>query len=463
MAVGSVALLVFALLAVLLLSRAPVALALMVSGATGLLLLRDAQAMQGALANQPFASTASYTLLVIPMFILMGAFARHSGIAEEAFDWLNARTQRLPGGIAFAALSACAAFAAISGSSVATVATVGRVSLREMRRHGYDEQFSAGIIAAAGTLGVLIPPSIMLVLYGIITGESIGPLLLAGFVPGLVSAVAYGGAILYKAVREPASVGRHPAPEPEQVSAASSAAPTGPDRDAAPADVEASEYRPAGNVRGIIRVAILGVLVIGGLYGGVFTATEASVIGAAAAGLMMLVHHLRRPGLLAAVRESFREATDTTAMIFFLIIGAGLFTSFLVTARLPSKFANWLLGFDVPDLAILLLLLLLFVPLGMFLEGVTLLIIAVPLVYPIATDLGYNGLWFGIMVVKMIEIGLITPPVGLNAYVVAGVDERLSVGDVFRGVRLFLAIDALTVVFLVAFPGVVLWLPNAMM
>ncbi len=470
MGVGAITAIVFLILFVMLIVRAPVALALVVSGAYGVYLLRGFEPAMGTLANVPFASTARYTLLVIPMFVLMGAFARHAGIAEESFAWISHHTRRLPGGIALAALASCAAFAAISGSSVATVATVGRVSLQEMRRYGYDMRFAAGVIAASGTLGVLIPPSIILVLYGIITGENIGRLLIAGFVPGLLSAMGYGAAILIRARRDPALVGHS---KVESASAAAVAAADG----GGEAQDELANVRTAwargdegdddsndgrAGATALVRIAVLAIAVIGGLYAGVFTATEASVIGAALAGVMMLVRFIGRPGLRDATMDAFREATNTTAMIMALLIGASVFTAFLATARVPAMFTDWVLGLDVSPTVVVVLVLLAFVPLGMFLEGISLLIIAVPLAYPIVTALGFDGLWFGILVVKMIEVGLITPPVGLNAYVVAGVSDDLRVVDVFRGIGWFIPVDIVTIVVLFAFPALILWLPGLM-
>jgi tripartite ATP-independent transporter DctM subunit len=443
------------ILLVLLMSSVPVAFALATSGVLGIVLLRGSQITSSTLGTVPYQSTARFTLIVIPMFILMGLLASYGRVAEDTFRVSNRLLRRLPGGLALASIAACAGFGAVSGSSIATAATVGRLSVQEMRRHGYDTAFAAGVVGAAGTLGVLIPPSIILVLYGIITGESIRALLTAGIIPGLLSGVIYAAVVIYRVRRNPKLV-RTPAFA--ATVAASGEDPSDPASGVS--DMDASQSKGYG---GLVKIAILFTIVMGGLYAGIFTATEAAAMGAAAAFIMLLFDVMRvgPRALLRNLGNSLAETASVTSFIFAILVGASIFTFFLVSAGVPSSFTQWVLGMEIAPLAIVGVLLLIMVPLGMFLDPVSIMLIVLPLAYPVVDELGFSGIWFGILVVKTIEIGLITPPVGINAYIISGAAD-VSVEDAFKGILWFLPADVATTLLLFFVPAITLWLPSYM-
>ena len=429
---------VLVVLLVTLVKSVPIALGLAVAGGVGILLLDGFSVMISTFSRVPFQQASRFSLIVIPMFILMGVAARHARIAEEAFSVLAWVLRRVPGGLALATVVACAGFAAVSGSSVATVVSVGNTAIVEMRRYGYARHVAAGVVGAAGTLGVLIPPSVPLVIYGILTGESIGALLLAGLLPGLLSAVMYGGAIIVRARRHPADYGRAE-------------------------DVLTVATRPKlkqGTI-GISKIAILFVIVIGGLYSGLFTAVEASAVGAFAAVVMVLTTWMRTPkDLYQRLRDTITEAVSLNGMVFALLIGGAIFSTFTVAAGLPQVFTRTVLGLEVPAMAIVLIVLLVLLPMGMFLDPLSIMLIMVPLTYPLVTSLGFDGVWYGILFVKFIELGLITPPLGINAFVVAGTSPELSPEIAFKGVLQYLPIDLMTVALIFTFPVIVTFLPS---
>jgi C4-dicarboxylate transporter, DctM subunit len=442
------------ILVVLLACEVPVAFALGASGVIGLVLLDGFALAHATLGRLPFQSTSRYALIIVPMFVLMGLLAMHGGIADDVFRLGDRMLRRLPGGLGLATIFACGCFAAVSGSSVATVATVGRTSVTKMRNYGYDATFAAGIVGAAGTLGVLIPPSVVLVLYGIITGESIGQLLVAGIVPGLLSALLYAVTVSLRVRLRPQLIRHH----------ALDTAMAGGGGDRPPANDTAAP--PPGlrhTLPGVVRIGVIFTVVVGGIYTGVVTATESAALGGFVALLLTLPRLVRsdtRVRLTLAVAA--RDAATVTSMIFAILIGAGLFTFFLVRAGVPTSFTRWVLALDVPPLLIVLLLLTMMIPLGMALDPVSILLISVPLAHPVVTGLGFDGIWFAILTVKMIELGLITPPVGLNAYVLAGSIDGVNVEQAFRGLGPFFAVDVVTVAILVAVPGLVLWLPGTL-
>lgn len=451
--------------------RVPVAFALLLAGGLGLFLLRDGGYTLQTAARVAYQTPGRYVLIVIPLFIAMGIFAKHGTLAEDGFAMARRVLGNVPGGLAMATVVTCAGFAAVSGSSVATVATIGPLAIREMRRYGYSTTLAAGVVGASGTLGVLIPPSIILVLYGIVTGESIGTLLIAGIVPGVVSALVYLVAIYLRGLARPELVGA--------VAKANRLEREGADRDGRRAGNRlrrersahaASETRAADvpialgrAVSTTVRVGLLFTVVVGGIYFGVVTATEAAGLGATLALGFFIYDTVKGRGKLwPTFKEATLEAVSLTSMSFALLFGAGVLTFFLVAARVPAAVTDWVVGLAVPDFAVVLIVLAAFIPLGMFLDPISMLLIGVPLAYPVVTELGYDGIWFGILVVKLIELGLVTPPFGMNAYVVAGAAEDVTVEETFRGILWFLPADLLTVMILFAFPGLVLWLPSLM-
>lgn len=476
MELGVIVAIVMVVLLAMIAIEVPVAYALGVSGAIGLALLSGLDVAASSVARSPFETVASFSLVIIPMFIAMGVFAKHDGMAEQTFALAARYLQKVPGGLALAALIACAGFAAVSGSSVATVVSVGRLSIEEMRKYGYSKTFAAGVIGAAGTLGVLIPPSVILVIYGILTGESIGGLLMAGIIPGIISAFLYGAAIVLRSWRNPAMAGRPPRPGSGQERRAGGPAegggsdgraglqPGGTTTTVAP-EAATTTGVPQGRppLGGLFRIGLLFMIVVGGIYSGFFTAIESAAVGAVAALVILAVDAAREGGLHLVwryYRESIVESTSITSMVFMLLIGAGLFSAFTVSAGIPQIFSRWVLAFDLPPTLAVVVLLLAFIPLGMFLDPISIMLIGIPIAYPVVTGLGFDGVWFGILVVKTVEIGFITPPLGINAYVLAGTVDDLSVDEAFKGVLGFLPVDVVTVAILFAFPSLTTWLPQ---
>lgn len=447
-------------LLMLMVMETPVAFALAISGSVGLILLHDVGYMGSVLGSVPFQSTSRFAFTIVPMFILMGIFAVHGRIAEQVFRVSNYVFQKVPGGLGCATVMACAGFAAVTGSSVATAATMARLSIDQMIRYGYPGHFAAGLVAASGTLGVMIPPSIILILYAILTGESTGALLAAGILPGLLSAFSYLAYILLRGRRligVPQIAGgsadeSNPALAEELDELATSARET---------RIDYGRFRDLP-WRGVVRVAILASIVLGGIYSGVFTATESGALGALAAMIIMLVE-LRREGLRtiwSRIADALRETAQTTSMVFTIVVGSIIFSRFLASSRVPQLMTEAIVDLPIAPWMIVAILLLAMIPLGMALESLSILVITMPLIYPAVTALGFDGVWFGILVVKMIEIGLITPPVGIAVYVVAGATDKVSVETVFRGVWPFLVMDVIVIAILFAFPDMVLWLPR---
>ncbi|WP_157965436.1 TRAP transporter large permease [Euzebya rosea] len=428
------------LLVALIATEVPVAFSLLTSGAVGLVLLRDAGYAFNTVANTPYSATAVFTLTLIPMFVIMGMLVVQAGIATDVYGFAARTFARMPGGLGLATVAACAGFAAVTGSSAATVATIGRISITEMRRHGYSASFAAGIVGAAGTLGILIPPSVVLIVYGTLSGESVGQLLIAGIVPGVLSAVLYGVLVMY---RQRVEVSPSFVFEGEGVESS--------------ADVSGGQGWAA-----VAKIAVLFSIVVGGIYSGVFTATESGAVAAFAALVLLVWTAWRRPDMSVwgRVRDAIHETTAVTSMIFMLLIGGGVFTFFMASGGYARDFATWIVDLPVSGIAVVIFFLLMMIPLGMVLDGLSIMLITVPLMHPVVVELGYDGVWFAILVVKMIELGLITPPVGINVYVVAGASPDLTVEDAFKGVLWFGAVDAMTIAVLFAFPALVTYLPG---
>lgn len=446
---GFIVALVIVLLIVQLAFKMPVWIALASSGIVGILLLRDPQFVTSTLASAPFEQTSTFTLTIIPMFILMGIFAVKARIAGQVFEIARRVFLRLPGGLGISTVAACAGFAAVSGSSIGTAATMSRLSIGEMRKAGYPPSLAGALVAMAGTLGAMIPPSVFLVLYAILSGESIGQMLAAGIVPGVLSALAYMAYILVrtrKMTMQPAGPGALSA----ELEAA--ARPAG-----APAPIAWRDLP----YRGLVRLVILFVIIMGGIYSGLFTPTESAAIGALFAAVM-LIFEFRKDGIRTMVRqfvEALKETAQTTSMVFAIIVGSAVLSLFFIVARVPQTLAGTLTETDLPGWVILAGLLALLIPMGMALESISIMVITVPLIYPIAMDFGFDGVWLGILIVKLIEIGMVTPPVGINVFVVAGTSGLRS-SDVFRGVWPFVLIEIVMLIVLFAVPDIVLWLPS---
>lgn len=377
----------------------------------------------------PHSKATTYALALIPTFILIGYLAYFAGLTRAIFEAAKRWLGWLPGGLGVATVFATAGFAAVSGASVATSAVFARIAIPEMLRAGYDKRFAAGVVAAGGTLASLIPPSAILVIYAIIVEESVGALLLGGFVPGAVSAIIYGGLVVLLAKTR---------------------------KNFGPPVTGFTWKERFESIPGAMPILFVVFIIIFCIYGGWGTPTEAGALGAFVVLLMAMKRGMKWDQLKGALMESAK----LTVMIFTIIWGVLIYVRFLGFADLPHAFADWIASIDQPRIIILLCILAGYAILGMFMDAIGMLLLTLPVVFPAVMALGYDPIWFGIIVVKMAEFCLITPPIGLNCFVVAGVRSDLSVQDVFRGVTPFFVADVVTIGVLIAFPDIVLWLPN---
>lgn len=403
-----------------------------VVGLLGLVLMLGFTGGAGNAGMIPYAKGTIYALSVLPMFILIGFLAFHAGMTEALFDAAKKWIGWVPGGLAVATVFATAGFAAVSGASTATAAVFARVAIPEMLRNKYSPQLAAGVVAAGGTLASLIPPSAILVIYAIIVEESIGRLLVAGFIPGIVSAIIYALLIIFMAKRNPE---------------------LGP-----PVGGFTTKER-VKSIPGTLPVLAVIVIIFTSMYTGWATPTEAGALGAFVVFVIAMLGGMKWKTLRAALLETAR----LTVMIFALVWGVLIFVRFLGFAELPTVFAEWVTGLPFPPVVIMICILLFYIILGMFMDAIGMLLLTLPVVYPAVIGLGYDPIWFGIVVVKMCEVCLITPPIGLNCYVVAGVRPDIPLQQVFRGIGPFFVADVITLGVFLAFPGVITWLPNLML
>lgn len=436
MDISTVAIIAIASIFVLIAFGTPVFAAMAISGAVGIIIVEDLPFLLNRLKAFSFSHSASYALTVIPLFILMGAFAHHAKVGKRLFGMANKWVGHLPGGLAMASILTSAGFAATSGSSVATAATVGSVALPEMKKAGYDARLATGSVAAGGVLGVLIPPSVLLIFYAALTEVSAGKMLIAGFLPGLLTALIFIGGIAFIAIKGGEAT--------------------------APRAARTPWVERIKSTVGAWQVLVLFIVVLGGIYLGFTTPTEAGAIGAVAAFTMLILHRGERSLLGGRILQSFRSTATTTVMIFFTMIGAGVFSYFLTLIQLPNMIAEAVVDSNIPPYFIIALLLLAYVPLGMFLDAFSMMVITLPIMFPAVVQLGFDPIWFGILCVKMCEIGLITPPVGLNCFVIAGIDRETSLTDIFRGTSWFILMEGVTIVLIFCIPEIVTWLPNTM-
>ena len=400
-------------------------------GMAGLISIIGWDAGIGMAGTIPHSKSLTYVLSVLPMFILIGYLAFHAGMTTAVFEAARRWTGWLPGGLAVATVFATAGFAAVSGASTATAAVFARTAIPEMLRHGYDRRLAAGVVAAGGTLASLIPPSAILVLYAIIVEESVGKLLLAGFIPGLISAVIYAVIISGRVIVSPELA---PATEKFNLTAALKATP------------------------GTWPIVAVIAIIFGAIYRGWATPTDAGALGAFVIFSVALYRGMTRNKL----KEALMETAKLTVMIFSIIWGVLVFVRFMGFAGLPAAFADFLTGLDMSPTLIIVMILIGYAILGMFMDGIGMLLLTLPIVYPAVIGLGYDPIWFGIIVVKMVEVCLITPPIGLNCYVVHGVRPDIPLQDVFRGIGLFFIADILTVALFIAYPEIITFLPDLM-
>jgi len=422
---------IFALL-VLLLLGVHIGVALLVTGVGGLVVM-GVKNVVPYIGSSVFNFTWVYEFIALPLFILMSALAMRAGIAEATYGALYKLVQRLPGSLAIATTFGCAVLGAVSGSSMAVTAVFGRVSLPEMKRYGYSKSLSLGVVAAAGTFACMIPPSTLFIIYAIFTETSIGRLFLAGVIPGIITACVYVASIIIRVRRTPALA---PILEEKKI----------------------SWHEKIAALKQLWSVAILALVVLGGIYLGVFTVTEGAGIGCVGAVIIgVMIKGIRN---LSIVR-SLQDTAHTTAMIFFIIIGALFFSRFLSMSQIPVHFSEFLSGLQVPREFIILAIFGMYFVLGMFIVPSGMMAITLPVIFPVVLNLGYDPIWFGVIVMKANEIAAVTPPVGLNVYVLKGVvGKDATLEEIFYGIWPFVVCDLIVLGLLVLFPRISLWLPD---
>ncbi len=426
------AIVIMGLLFVLLAAGMPIGFAMAGAGFVGSLLMIDLDAALALLGQTAFETPITYDLSVVPLFVLMGYFATTSGLSEglyrACYTWLGHRR----GGLALATIGGCGAFAAICGSSLATAATMSQVALPEMRRYGYDVRLATGSIAAGGTIGILIPPSVILVLYGILTETSISELFLAGIAPGILT-VAFFMATISIVTRINPELG----PRGEATSAL-------------------DKLKAFKDVWGTV---LLFTLVIGGIYLGVFSPTEAAGIGAMGAlALAVLARKMTPSTFLGCLLDTVK----TSAMIFTILIGAIMFNNFLVLSAVPDALGEWIEALPLGPHGILAIILVIYLVLGCALDSLAMILLTIPIFFPVVQRLGFDPVWFGVIVVMVVELGLISPPIGMNVFIIKGMAPEVPLGDIYVGVLPFVAAEIVLIAILVALPGLALWLPGTM-
>ncbi|MBN8290618.1 TRAP transporter large permease [Rhodobacter sp. NTK016B] len=414
--------------------RVPIGLVLVIVSFCGIWAATNLTAAWGLVRAVPFQFIANWSFSAVPMFLLMGFVASNAGLTSGLFKAMRILLRKLPGGLACSTVGASALFAAASGSSVATAAAMSRIAVPEMVRAGYDKALATGSVAASGTLGSLIPPSILMILFGIFTQTSIGALFMAGFIPGILSALVYMAMIVIRSKLNPSlAPPMTETPAPGELAAA------------------LREVWP-------LPLLILGVL--GGIMTGVMTPTEAGAVGASLAVLIALA---RGSLTFSIMRTALREAASGTSIVFVIAMGASMFTSFMGLTGLPRVIADTMLGISTNPLILILMIAVVYILMGMFIDSIGLMLLTLPVLIPLLGGADVNMIWFGIIIIKLLEIGLITPPVGLNVYVInSALKGAVPLTTVFRGAMWFLAMDVVTLILLVAFPSLVLWLPGLM-
>jgi tripartite ATP-independent transporter DctM subunit len=412
--------------------RIPVAVALGVVGTLGYAAVDRWSTALIALGETPFDVGVSYSLSVVPLFILMGAVASNSDMSKELFAAANAVFSGRRGALAMATVGACAGFGAICGSSLATAATITKVAVPEMRRYGYDEQLATGSVASSGTLGILIPPSVILIIYALIAEESVPKLYAAALIPGILLAVLHI-VVIWIVLRF----------RPEW----------------APLTARMPLIERLRAVSGMWKLALLFMLAVGGIYLGVFSPTEAAAIGAF--GAIVIAAATRKLSLSQFV-DALLETVWTTAMLFFIVVGAFIFARFMVLTQLPLGIVTWAHDLGLSSLTAILLIIVFYIILGCFLDSISMVLITVPVFLPLVVQLGFSPVWFGILLVVVVEVGLITPPVGLNLFVIRAQVPDIPLATVIRGIIPFLGADAALIGMLLAAPWLALWLPSVL-
>lgn len=410
--------------------RVPIGIALAVVGFGGFWILKGLTPAMSMIAIAAKDSSMSYALSVIPLFVLMGNLIAAAGISTDLFRAAQIVLGRLRGGLALATVLSCGGFAAVCGSSVATAYTMGKVSLPSMRRYGYADSLATASIAAGGTLGIIIPPSVIMVIYGIATETHIGKLFAAGLIPGLLGILGYFIAIRWSVLRDPSS-----APLADRVSHA--------ERDAA--------------LRRVWPVIVLFAIVLGGIYGGLFTATEAAGVGAFG-GFLFAVFRGRLG--FAAFQKVFLSTLETSAVMFAIVLGANIFGEYMNMTGLDVAVLDFVKGHDLSPMSVVFIIIAVYIVLGALMEELSMILLTLPVFFPLVTGLGYDPVWFGILVVVLCQVGLIAPPIGMNLFVIKAVAPDVKLSTTIRGISPFIAADVVRVVMLAVFPAVTLFLPN---
>jgi len=418
-----------AALFLLIFSRMPIGFIMIIVGFLGFGSIVSFDAGLSLVARDVYSVFSSYNLTVIPLFVLMGQVAFHAGISSRLFAAAYKFIGFLPGGLAIAAVGACAAFAAICGSTNATAATMAAATLPEMKRYNYRPELATGVVAAGGSLGILIPPSVIFIVYGILTEQSIGKLFIAGLLPGILLTILFIITILIWTTLKP---------------------------DVGPRGQATSFREKLESLSGLVETLILFALVMGGLFAGIFTPTEAGAIGAFGSIVLAL---FRRKLTWDGFVCSLFETTRITCMILVIVAGATVFGHFLAVSRIPFDIATWITGFDLPASVIMCMIIFVYLIGGCFIDSLALIMLTIPIFYPVVTRLGFDALWFGVIIVLVTQIGVITPPVGANVYVVSGVARDVPLDVIFKGVVPFVIALIVGTLLLVPFPQIALWLP----
>lgn len=422
----------FVALFVMMFLRVPVGIAMSIVGVGGFAAVVGLDPALNLLSLSPIRVITNYELSVIPMFILMGVLASVSGMSAELFKATNAWLGGRRGGVGTATIASCAGFSAISGSSVATAATMTKIALPEMQKLGYSDKIATGMIAAGGTLGILIPPSVIMVVYAFLAGEDVGKMFMAGIVPGILAVIMHMAVIWIIGIYSPESV---------------------------PAGKKASFKEKIASLKGVWAITLVFFAIIGGIYKGLVTPTEAAALGVV---VTFLISYFRGTLNFSKTVNCLKEALKTSVSIYTVIIGATLFSYFLTVTQVPQNFTNFLVGLDFGPLQTIALILFFFIVLGCILESMAMMILLVPIVLPVIGYFGLDPIWFGILMVVAVELGLITPPVGMNIFVIKSVAPSIKLTSIMKGTIPFVMMDVVRLFLLVAFPAIVLYVPSTM-
>ncbi len=412
--------------------RMQVGFSMLIVGFLGFSYLANTSSGLTLLGMVPYATASAYGLSVIPLFILMGMFLSHGGLGRDIFEAANTWVRHVRGGMAMATIAAIAVWSAISGSATATAASIGSIVLPEMKRRGYSDALATACVAAGGTMDILIPPSSVLVLYGILTEESIGKLLIAGILPGLLLAFLFAVVIFIWVKRNPK---------------------------AAPIEPPAPLKEKIRSLKPIWAVVVIFMLVMGGIYRGFFTPTEAAAVGAF---ISLIVSLISRRFSRKTMWEAADSGARTTAMLFIILIGAIVFSRFLALTKIPFELSSYIGSLPVSRYVIMCIIMVVLIILGCFIEGISLMVLTVPILHPLVKHMGFDGVWFGVFLVTLLNIGMVTPPVGINVYVTAGVAKDVPLMTIFKGVVPFWLAMVVAAILLLAFPQIALWLVSFM-